>query len=175
MKKLIVWFGCLTLVVAPVLAQEQISREIPLQFANAVEVAALFGEKPPPKSPGSDFEGFIKRCLTTAFADFPANAWNWQTYLETQSGLRVATEQPAVGAGKLLPEGMAEPPVAVTERNALRVKGTSEALAKLGEIVALLDRPVPQVALQVECLDFTCEDLDKLPEVSWSTAAGVEG
>jgi hypothetical protein len=174
MKSFIAVVSCLALFIAPALAEEQISRELPLQFANAVEVAALFADKPLPKPPTGDFEGFMKRCLATAFADFPANAWSWQTYLETQSETRPTLDQPAAPTGKLLPEGMAEPPVAVTERNALRVKGTSAALAKLGEIIELLDRPVQQVGLQVEFLGLTREERDKLPGVTWTPITGED-
>ncbi len=56
------------------------------------------------------------------------------------------------GAGNLsglLPEGLAAPPVAAPNRNALIVRGDRDAIDELREIIAMLDVPVPMVNVEL--------------------------
>lgn len=54
------------------------------------------------------------------------------------------------GMADMLPEGLAGPPVALPDRNALLVRGTPAAIEEFRELVEALDKPVPQVQITVD-------------------------
>lgn len=58
----------------------------------------------------------------------------------------------------LLPEGLAGPPVAAPNRNALIVRGRPEAIDRMREIVAMLDLPTPMVNVELEMDEVSTSD-----------------
>lgn len=171
MSRLILLVCCTALTASVVLAQEQVTRDLPLRFANAVELVAMFSDKPPSPPPSTNMGAFASRCLTAAFADFPNTAGMWQAFAETQSDLRPAPGPVAGGLSRMLPQGMAEPP-ALGAGNSLRLRGTADALQKFGEIVQLLDKPAKRLSLRVEILQ--ARDLDGLGGVEWNWRTNSE-
>lgn len=57
----------------------------------------------------------------------------------------------------LLPEGLAAPPVAAPNRNALLVRGDPRAVDELREVIALLDVPTPMVNVELQVDELSTE------------------
>jgi len=165
MSRLIVPLCVVLLVVSPVLCQEQVTRDLPLRYASAVEVMGMFSEKAPPAPPENDMDAFAKRCLVAAFADFPHTAGTWQPFSETQSDVRVSSGQDPGGLAKML-VGLVGPPTLGVQPNSLRVQGTADAILKFQEILDLLDKPARRISLRVEVLRGA--DLGRLGDIDWN-------
>lgn len=167
MSRLIAWLSVVLVALTPVFAQqEQVVRELPLQFASAVEIMDLFSVKEAPAPPSSDLGSFARRCLTAAFADFPRSAATWQSFSETQSDLRAALPgAPPAPLAKMLPGDLA-PPTLGTRPNSLRLHGTADQIDKFREILDLLDKPAKRISLRVEV--FRPRDLPSTAGIDWS-------
>jgi len=156
-------------------AQEQVTKEIPLWHQSAVEMAALFNPAiaPAPPLPPEPLEQVALRYAARAVADVGHTAWHWQGFVEVWPASLPRPGEPTTGAGltKLLPSGLAGPPMALLWRNSLKVTGTQEAINRLREIIALLDRPAVRMALDVSFISLEPAQAAKLPDVDWSSLA----
>lgn len=165
----------LVLAVSFVIAQEQVTKEIPLWHISALETAALFspGPAPAPPPPPEPLEQVALRTATRVVADVAHTAWRWQSFVEVSPGIEPRPAEPVVGGGmsKLLPGNMA-PPVALLWRNSLKVTGTADEISKFREILALLDKPAVRIGLDVSVLSLEPERAKALPGVDWSSAVG---
>lgn len=172
MRRFIPIVVCLVLFVMLVACDAQVTREIPLRYANAAELASLFGGERLRSEPAAQpFESFLQRCLTNALSDLPAQAWRWQTWLETDPTSDFGAADYNASLKSLLPHGLGVAPKAILERNALSVTGTAEDIMRLTEIIDLLDRPAKWVNLQVTLLKIAPDAVAALPGVDWNYPA----
>lgn len=152
-------------------AQEQQTREFPVHWASAEDVAALFG---PPPSGAPEVVAMERLSHTSDPAQLarqllppPAGtAGRWVLYIGSANltAPRSVPGQPG-DLTSLRPPGLVGPVAAVAGRNVVSATGTPDSLGKLGEIIALLDRPARRVRLEVMVLD---------PEVARSAAADAD-
>lgn len=115
-RSALVVMGLVAVLVAPCLADEA---KIPLSYANAAEIRALFG----PDAPKT--------------ADGPVT----------------------------LPEGVEEIE-AIMQENAIRAVGTEAGIAELREMLAVLDRPRPQVKVAMKLIDVHDGDVIRAGAIS---------
>jgi len=166
-----VWLGCL-LLTSGALAQERVTKEIPLWHASAIEMAALFtpDARPPAPPPPESLEQVALRYASRVAADVVHTAWRWQSFVEigAHPGAGPGVVITGGGLGKMLPGNMA-PPTAVLWRNSLKVTGTVDEISKFREIIALLDKPAVRIGLDVSVLSLEPERAAKL--VDWSCLA----
>lgn len=75
------------------------------------------------------------------------------------------------GLSALLPDGLAAPPVALVERNALLVKGTPQAIDELRELIRALDKPADHVRINVDVFSSPTE-FDTQRALQWRAIVG---
>lgn len=168
------------LLVSQAMAQQQVEREIPLKYADATQIAAMFAvqaqdatARPPQSVCLSGLNDFVSRCVAAAARDVRYDAGAWQAYLEVGPAPTGPMDQVEGTLGTLLPPGVSKPK-ALPAKNALLVAGSAEGIDRFQEILNLLDRPVKRVELQIELLHGTANLLDKLQVGNWSREAGRE-
>jgi type II secretory pathway component GspD/PulD (secretin) len=155
MKRHLVWAATLALGVSCAWAQEGQTRLVRLQFADATCLAAMLG------GTGLEFtepnpDRFVLDSIVMAASRLPGAAGRWQRNAAGQSYPGTS------GAAPLrLPAGITQPPLAVPQQNALLLRGSADALDRLEEIIALLDKPQAMVNIELTMLDTPEERVEQ--------------
>jgi type II secretory pathway component GspD/PulD (secretin) len=164
----------LSLVIFCSLARAETTRLRPLNFADASMVAALLGGVASGGNYSPDnMEHFARDTVAMGLRRLPSGEGQWAQNAEARS-------YPGdTGALLPLPEGISQRPVAIMQQNALLLRGTSEALDQLEELVRLLDRPVPMINVELKLLDQPEQTVDQwgidFQSFNGAAAAGSAG
>lgn len=145
----------LLLLALPALATAQMSmRLVRLNFADATQIAAYFGGGAAGGySPGLA-ETFARDTIAMGLQRLPAAAGQWQSnaYARSYPG----------GSGAIAPPaGLSQPPVAIPAQNALMLRGTPDALDRMQEIIAMLDKPAKMVNIELAMMDAPEERVEQ--------------
>jgi type II secretory pathway component GspD/PulD (secretin) len=130
----------------PVLAQQNM-RVLRLNFADATVLASYFGGADL-AAPEDTAEVFARETVALAMRRMPAVEGQWLSN-------SMARSYPGGSMGGALqpPAGLSAPPTAIPAQNALVLRGTTDALDRMEEIIAMLDRPQRMVNIELMLLD----------------------
>lgn len=141
-------------------AEKTVKRLVHLRFASADLVAAAFDKQGADETLdiAPDRKAFVRRAVEDATRNvrpFPemVNPGLYPFPERSYAEVRMAQAGPVGqrgGMAALLPEGLAEPPQAVPQQNALLVRGTARAIDEFEEVVALIDVPAKQVNIELK-------------------------
>ncbi|MEN6645507.1 MAG: secretin N-terminal domain-containing protein [Armatimonadia bacterium] len=143
------------LLALPALAMAQGSmRLVRLNFADATQIAAYFGGGAAGGYSPAVAEAFARDTIVMGLRRLPAAAGQWQSnaYARSYPG----------GTGAIAPPaGLSQPPVAIPAQNALMLRGTPDAMDRMEEIIAMLDKPAKMVNIELAMLDAPEERVEQ--------------
>lgn len=148
---------CLLALLSGVAAHAESTRVIPLNFADASAMASwLGGVAAGGRYSPAAAEDFARRTIATGLRRMPAGEGQWAWNAEGRS-----YPNDAGGAIVPVPEGITQRPVALMDQNALLVRGTSDALDQVEELVKMLDKPMKMVNIELKLVDQPTEQVDE--------------
>lgn len=137
----------------PALAAENM-RIMRMNYVDATVLADYFGGVGQ-TGPVDTAELFARETLAMAMRRMPAVEGQWLSN-------SMARTYPGGMTGALRPpEGLSAPPTAIPAQNALVLRGSTEALDRMAEIISLLDRPQRMVNIELMLLDEPDEEVEQ--------------
>lgn len=145
---------CLLLLLSCAFAQDGQIRVVRLNFADAEFIAGLLGGISPERAePNPDI--FARETIVAAVQRLPGAEGQW---LQNAAG----RSYPTGGAAAIRPPaGLSQPPVAITQQNAILLRGTPEAIDRTQEIIAMLDKPQAMVNIDLTMADDPREEVEQ--------------
>lgn len=160
------WLGLLLTSSGLATGQTSIIERITPRHADVEQIVGLLWGAAPGGG-GTLFDDFANDLIYDAAGQIAQYEGRWV------QGAATRTYPPkASGVGAMLPEGIEGRPVVVPEHNSMLVKGTRDALDRLKEVIAMLDRPVDMVNVDIRTVDLPQEEFEGW-NVNWSVSTGA--
>ncbi len=165
----------LPLTVLPAAARAESLRVLPLQHTDAQVLAAYLGaiSTDPDAHAQSLTDWFVTQTVDRAVRQADGQAARW----EAAAAASLAPDNTGKSFTGYL-AGLADAPLPLPDDNALLVRGTIEAIDRVAELVRMLDKPTPMVAVEVRLLGgltSSNDDWSAVPDLMNGDAAVCAG